>query len=142
MARGGGGVSGEPGDRAATGGAAGRDAGVAARCVDLAGQRGRVAEAQGEWQEAGAAYRESLAIARQLVERLGRTPESLDDLAASLLNVARLPEGDAAAAEEARAIYQSLADRFPDVPRYRVQLERLTLRDRQMADPEDPARES
>ena len=32
---------------------------------------GRVAQAQGEWGEAGAAYRESLAIARQLVERLG-----------------------------------------------------------------------
>ena len=87
---------------------------------------GRVAQAQGDWTQAEAVYRESLALRRQLVERLGGTPESLDDLAVSLLNVAAIPPGDSAARAEAVAIYRRLRTRFPDTARYVQRLQALS----------------
>ena len=79
---------------------------------------GDVARAQGDGSQAEAAYRESLALRRQLVERLGGTPEALEDLAISLLNVAAVPPGTASLRAEAVQIYEVLAGRFPEVERY------------------------
>ena len=84
---------------------------------------GQVARMQGDWAQAESVYRESLSLSRQLVERLGGTPEALDDVADGLLNIARLPSGDNAAKAEAVAIYQALAARYPTVRRYSEQLE-------------------
>jgi tetratricopeptide (TPR) repeat protein len=75
-----------------------------------------------------ASYRESLALSRQLVERLGGTPESLDDLAVSLLNLAGRPGGDPAAGAEAAEIYRLLASRFPSTVRFVHQLQRLSAK--------------
>ena len=83
---------------------------------------GEVARARGDWAEAEAVYRESLDLRRQLVERLGGTPEALDDLAVSLLHMALVPPGYSGALAEAVGIYESLAARFPDVPRYAERL--------------------
>jgi hypothetical protein len=93
----------------ATDGAALRDLSIS---LDNVGQ---VASAQGDWAQAESVYRESLALRRQLVERLGGTPEALHDLAESLLNVAGLPAGDDAARAEAMRIREQLASRYPDV---------------------------
>ena len=100
---------------------------------------GRVAQAQGDWAQAESVYRESLDLRRQLVDRLGGTPEALDDLAASLLNVASIPKGDADASTEAVAIYRSLATRYPDVARYRETLRSLGDDNASPADPSPPA---
>ncbi len=78
---------------------------------------GRVAQAQGEWAEAEAVYRESLAIRRTLAERLA-TPEAQRDLSVSLDNVGRVArvQGEWAEAEavyrESLAIRRTLAERL------------------------------
>ena len=90
---------------------------------------GRVAQAQGDWTQAEAVYRESLALRRQLVERLGGTPESLDDLAVLLVNVSATPPGDSAARAEAVDIYRRLCTRFPDTVRYAQRLQALSSED-------------
>lgn len=87
---------------------------------------GRVACAQGDWTQAESAYRESLALRRQLVERLGGAPEALDDLAEGLIQVAELSPGDEGQRDQALDIYRQLATRFPDVPRFAEQLSVLT----------------
>jgi tetratricopeptide (TPR) repeat protein len=53
---------------------------------------GRVAQAQGQWQEAEQVYRESLEISRELLKRLGGTPEALRDVSVSLNNVGRVAQ--------------------------------------------------
>jgi tetratricopeptide (TPR) repeat protein len=70
------------------------------RVLDLLG---RVARAQGDWPAAESAYRESLEISRQLVQRLGGTPEALRDVSVSLDNVGQVAraQGDWPAAESA-----------------------------------------
>ena len=73
---------------------------------------GRVAEAQGDWQEARGTYRESLDLMRWQRERLGDTPETVRDLSVSLNNVGRvaLAQGDwekaGAAYRESRQLWQ------------------------------------
>jgi tetratricopeptide (TPR) repeat protein len=98
---------------------------------------GKVAEAQGDWVQAEAAYRESLGLRRQLVERLGSTPEALDDLGISLLNLTRVPgQHEVSLRQEALAIYQELASKFPNVPSYRTKLQKLLAAKPASATPE------
>ncbi|MFM2329878.1 MAG: hypothetical protein RLZZ494_1981, partial [Pseudomonadota bacterium] len=88
---------------------------------------GKVAQAQGQWEEAQRVYQESLEICRQLLERLGATPQTLDDLALVLLALADIP-GLAQAPQwraEALNLTQQLVQRFPDVPRYAQRLAAL-----------------
>jgi tetratricopeptide (TPR) repeat protein len=81
-----------------------------------------VASAQGDWAQAEAVYRESLALRRQLVERLGGTPEALRDLSVSLNNVGRVAsaQGDWAQAEavyrESLALARQLVERLGGTP--------------------------
>ncbi|MBL8392455.1 MAG: tetratricopeptide repeat protein [Candidatus Accumulibacter sp.] len=83
---------------------------------------GRVAQAQGDWTQAEAVYRESLALRRQLVERLGGTPESLRDLSISLDNLGRVAQaqGDWTQAEavyrESLALSRQLVERLGGTP--------------------------
>ena len=87
---------------------------------------GLVARAQGDWPQAESAYRESLEIRRQLVQRLGGTPEALDDVASALASLALLPNGQSAGLmAEAIAIYERLAQSFPQVVRYAQRLAEL-----------------
>ena len=86
---------------------------------------GQVAQAQGDWSQAEAVYRESLDLSRQLVERLSGTPEALEDLASSLLNVAEVPPGNEAMRDEAIRLYETLASSFPGEPRYSERLATL-----------------
>ncbi|WP_173804900.1 tetratricopeptide repeat protein, partial [Sphaerotilus uruguayifluvii] len=64
---------------------------------------GQVAQAQGDWTGAESAYRESLGIRRELVKRLGGTPEALRDVSISLDNVGQVAQaqGDWTGAESA-----------------------------------------
>ncbi len=87
---------------------------------------GQVAQAQGDWAQAESAYRESLDLSRQLVERLGGTPEALDDLGVALVNVASIPPGDAATKAEATDIYRTLVERYPAVAHYQNRLRALS----------------
>jgi len=70
---------------------------------------GQVARARGDWTQAEAVYRESLDLTRQLVERLGGTPETLRDLSISLDNVGQVARarGDWTQAE---AVYRESLD--------------------------------
>ncbi|MEY4753760.1 MAG: hypothetical protein RJA44_1435, partial [Pseudomonadota bacterium] len=83
---------------------------------------GQVARAQGDWAGAEKVYRESLAIRRELVERLGGTPEALRDVSVSLDNVGRAAwaQGDWAGAEqvyrESLAISRELVERLGGTP--------------------------
>ncbi len=86
---------------------------------------GQVARAQGDWSQAEAVYRESLDLSRHLVERLGGTPEALEDMASSLLNVAGVPPANAAMRDEAIQLYETLASSFPGNPRYPKRLASL-----------------
>ena len=79
---------------------------------------GEVARARGEWAQAEAAHRESLYLRRQLVERIGGTPESLGDLVTSLKNLAGLPSANPEYLGEANEISADLAARFPEVERH------------------------
>ena len=79
------------------------------------------AEAQaGRGEAALAAYRESLALRRQLREALGESPQVLDDLAVSLERMAVADDADMvtrqAAASEAVAIRERLVAAMPDSP--------------------------
>ena len=96
---------------------------------------GGIAEAQGDWAQAEAVHRESLALRRQLLERLGKTPQALEDLASTLLRLADLPAGNAALKAEAFDIHRELAEKFSQVPRY------AKMRDALVPD-RDPARVS
>ena len=86
---------------------------------------GQVARARGDWTQAEAVYRESLDLSRQLVGRLGGTPEALEDLAVSLSNLADIPSGNIAERDEAIQILESLIARFPSVPSYAERLAAL-----------------
>jgi hypothetical protein len=87
---------------------------------------GGVARAQGDWVEAETAYRESLAIRRELAERLGGTPEAQDDLGRSLMNVASMSTIDRAdLLAQAATIYDDLISRFADQPVYAERLRRV-----------------
>uniref|UniRef100_UPI0035B4F5C7 tetratricopeptide repeat protein n=1 Tax=Methyloversatilis sp. TaxID=2569862 RepID=UPI0035B4F5C7 len=83
---------------------------------------GGVARAQGDWSQAEAVYRESLALSRQLVERLGATPDSLRDLSVSLNNVGGVAraQGDWSQAEavyrESLALRRQLVERLGATP--------------------------
>ena len=83
---------------------------------------GRVAQAQGDLAQAESTYRESLALSRQLVERLGGTPEALRDVSVALDNVGRVAEvqGDWAQAEsayrESLALRRQLVERLGGTP--------------------------
>ncbi len=83
---------------------------------------GQVAQDQGDWQAAEAAYRESLQIRRALLKRLGDTPEAQRDLSVSLDNLGRVSraQGDWQAAEaayrESLAIRRALLKRLGDTP--------------------------
>lgn len=83
---------------------------------------GDVARAQGDWDSAESAYRESLEIGRALVERLGGTPESLRDVSVSLHRTgqAARAQGDGGKAEIAfRAsleIHRVLVERLGGTP--------------------------
>ena len=80
---------------------------------------GAVAQAQGDWTGAEEAYRESLGIRRELVERLGGTPEALDDLATSMVRLATVREpADTSLLSEAATIYAALVQRCPQVTVY------------------------
>jgi hypothetical protein len=67
-------------------------------------------------------YRESLALSRQLVERLGGTPESLRDLSVSLNNLGRVAQAqdDWTQAEvvyrESLALSRQLVERLGGTP--------------------------
>jgi tetratricopeptide (TPR) repeat protein len=69
---------------------------------------GRVAQTQGEWAQADALYRESLAICRELAASLG-TPEAKRDVGSSLYNVSRV----AAEAEDREACCEALDEALP-----------------------------
>ena len=91
---------------------------------------GQVAVAQGEWGPAESAYRESLEIRRALVERLGGTPESLDDMGSALYRLAGVPGTDTPALlAQARAVFERLAAAHPSVERYREALQVLRSSD-------------
>ena len=83
---------------------------------------GQVAQAQGEWAQAESVYRESLDLSRQLVERLGGTPEALRDLSISLNNVGRVAQaqGEWAQAEsvyrESLGLRRQLVERLGGTP--------------------------
>jgi tetratricopeptide (TPR) repeat protein len=83
---------------------------------------GGVAQVQGDWTEAESVYRESLALRRQLVERLGGTPESLRDLSLSLDKVGGVAQaqGDWTQAEsvyrESLALSRQLVERLGGTP--------------------------
>ena len=83
---------------------------------------GQVATVRGDWAEAEAVYRESLALRRQLVERLGGTPEALRDLSISLDNVGQVAraQGDWSQAEavyrESLALRRQLVERLGGTP--------------------------
>ena len=83
---------------------------------------GQVAAAQGDWVQADKVYRESLAIRRQLVERLGGTPEALRDVSVSLDNVGQVAraQGDWAQADkayrESLEIRRQLVERLGGTP--------------------------
>jgi tetratricopeptide (TPR) repeat protein len=83
---------------------------------------GQVAEAQGDWSQAASVYRESLTLTRQLVERLGGTPEALRDLSVSLDNVGQVAraQGDWSQAEsvyrESLALRRQLVERLGGTP--------------------------
>ncbi|MBL8297434.1 MAG: hypothetical protein JNN30_03705 [Rhodanobacteraceae bacterium] len=90
---------------------------------------GQVARAQGDWSSAERAYRESLEISRQLVERLGGTPESLDDLAFSEFRLSELPGQEQEAwRRTAIARWRDLVARYPTVARYHNQLRQAEAR--------------
>jgi hypothetical protein len=101
--------------------AAADDAGERDLMVSL-GMLGGVAETQGDWAQAENAYRESLALGRQLVERLGGTPQSLRDLSVALDKVGGVAErqGDWAQAEnayrESLALRHQLIERLGGTP--------------------------
>jgi tetratricopeptide (TPR) repeat protein len=65
--------------------------------------------AQGDWAQAESAYRESLALSRQLVERLGGTPESLRDLSVALDKVGGVAQAQGDWAQAESAYRESLA---------------------------------
>ena len=98
-------------------------AGPALRDVSVAlNNVGKVAQAQGDWAQADKAYQESLEIDRQLVERLGGTPEALRDVSVSLNNVGRVAQaqGDWAQADkvwrESLDIRRQLVERLGGTP--------------------------
>lgn len=70
---------------------------------------GSVAEAQGEWAQAEAAYAQGLQLSRQLLERLGPTPEALRDLAVSLSKLGSTAKA-AGKAEQAEACFREALD--------------------------------
>ena len=70
---------------------------------------GKVAQAQRDWAQAEAAYRESLSLRRQLVERLGGTPEALRDLSVSLNNVGKVAKAQRDWAQAGAAYRESLS---------------------------------
>jgi tetratricopeptide (TPR) repeat protein len=84
---------------------------------------GRVEGELGRWEAAGAAYRESLAIARRLLDLLGETPQTLDDVGISLENVARCEQAlgqtiaARAALEEALQLFERASRLAPDSKR-------------------------
>ncbi len=81
----------EPGPEPPARRSAGWHARGAARPVGLPEQpRPQRRAGAGDWPQAESAYRESLALSRQLVERLGGTPEALRDLSVSLDNVGQV----------------------------------------------------
>ncbi|MEW5928825.1 MAG: tetratricopeptide repeat protein, partial [Gemmatimonadota bacterium] len=95
--------------------------GIHSRDVGLALDRvGDVAVARGQWEEADAAYRESLEIAHRLLESLGETPQALRDVSVSLDRVGnvavergQLEEADAAYRESleiARRLLESVGE--------------------------------
>ncbi len=103
---------------------------------------GAVAQAQGDWSGAEAVYRESLELRRQLVQRLGGTPEALDDLGISLVRNALVPNGPAhELLTEAATIYAALVQRCPQVRRYAdlLKLVRDQLAASTTPDPELPS---
>jgi hypothetical protein len=75
-----------------------------------------VAEAQDEWAEAEAVYRESLAIARRVADAVGQTPKSLQDLGHALVSCAGIVAGPEKISllREAETTYRRLATRQPD----------------------------
>ena len=81
-----------------------------------------MARAQGNWAQAESAYRESLTLSRQLVERLGGTPEALRDLSVSLNNVGGVAwmQGDRTQAEivyrESLGLRRELVERLGGTP--------------------------
>ena len=83
---------------------------------------GQVAGAQGDWAEADKAYREGLEISRQLVERLGGTPEALRGVSVSLGTVGDVAreQGDWAQADkayrESLKISRQLVERLGGTP--------------------------
>ena len=83
---------------------------------------GLVAEAQGDRPQAETVYRESLALRRQLAERLNGTPEALRDLSVSLDNLGRVAQarGDWQQADrvyrESLALRRQLVERLGGTP--------------------------
>jgi tetratricopeptide (TPR) repeat protein len=81
---------------------------------------GRIDQALGRFEEARAAFAESLEIRRKILSRVGETPESLRDISVSLDNVGRIDQAlgrfeDARAAfAESLSIARRLAHVFPD----------------------------
>ena len=69
----------------------------------------------GQLEEARAAYRESLAISRQLKSLTGDAPQSLRDLSVSLDNVGDVAR-DLGQLEEARAAYEEALSLLPLLP--------------------------
>ncbi|SIS03221.1 hypothetical protein SAMN05421778_1301, partial [Sphaerotilus natans] len=60
-----------------------------------------------------------LGISRELVERLGGTPEALEDLATSMVRLATVREpADTSLLSEAATIYAALVQRCPQVTVY------------------------
>ena len=85
-----------------------------------------VAQAQGNWSEAERLYRESLEIRRQLQERLGGTPEAMDDLGVTLANLGSLHGmQDDSLLREAEQIYEMLTKTCPSVVDYSQRLDHV-----------------
>ncbi|MCF6354737.1 MAG: tetratricopeptide repeat protein [Candidatus Polarisedimenticolaceae bacterium] len=89
-------------------------------------------QAMGEWEQARTLFSESLDIRRQIIVRVGETPESLRDLSVSLNNVANTHKA-MGEWEQARTTFEEglhlglqLAKHLPNHPDYATLADHFT----------------
>ena len=89
---------------------------------------GDVARERGRWEEAEGAYRENAQVSNALRDRLGDSPQVLDDLARAQIRLGRLLLATGRAAEaqrhirEAEALLDRLSLVYPERPEYEARL--------------------